>query len=74
MESAIEEALHNNDEITSTGIRNLLAVRWPELQVSIPTIKCVWKEIGWVCTRPHYCQLLRPVSRYFVEIAKIVSN
>ena len=31
----IEEALCNNDEITSTGLRNMLAVRYPELQVLI---------------------------------------
>ena len=32
------------------------------LQVSISTIKCTQKEMGWVCTLPHYCQLLHPVS------------
>lgn len=62
METMIDQALRNNDEITSTGLRDMLAVRYPELQVSIPTIKRVRREIGWVCTRPHYCQLLRPVS------------
>ena len=62
MESVIEDALRSNDEITSTGLRSLLDSRWPELQVLIPTIKCVRKEMGWVCTRPHYCQLLQPVS------------
>jgi len=41
MESVIEDVLCNNDEITSTGLRSLLDSRWLELQVSIPTIKCV---------------------------------
>ena len=62
MRHMIEEALINNDELTSRGIKSLLTARWPELQVSIPTIKRVRKRLGWVCTRPHYCQLLRPVS------------
>jgi len=62
MRSAIEEAYNGNDELTSTGIKSLLMARWPDLQVSIQTIKRTRKDMGWVCTRPHYCQLLRPVS------------
>ena len=62
MRSLIEEALTRNDEITSRGLKNLLSAQWPDLQVSIPTIKRVRKEMEWVCTKPHYCQLLRPVS------------
>ena len=61
MKSVIDEALCNNDEVTSTGLKRLLT-RWPELRVSIATIKRVRREMGWVCTSPHYCQLLRPVS------------
>ena len=62
MKVMIEEALNNNDEITARGIKTLLTAQWPELRVSIPTIKRVRKNMEWVCTRPHYCQLLRPVS------------
>ena len=57
----MEQELRKNDELTSTGIKALLLERWPDLRVSIPTIKRVRKEMGWVCTRPHYCQLLREV-------------
>ena len=46
MRLVIEEALTSNDEITSRGIRNLLTSQWPELQVSIPTIKRVHKNMG----------------------------
>jgi len=59
---AIEESLQNDDEITSRGIKNLIAARWPDVAVSISTIKRVRRLMGWVCTRPHYCQLLRDVS------------
>ena len=62
MRQVIEEELTNNDEITSTGIRSLLLSRWPDLRVSVATIKRTRREMGWVCTRPHYCQLLREVS------------
>ena len=62
MRVAIEEMYNGNDELTSTRIKRLLTERWPDLQVSISTIKLTRKEMGWVCTRPHYCQLLHPVS------------
>ena len=38
MKTVIEETLHNNDEV---GLKSLFAARWPELQVSIATIKRV---------------------------------
>lgn len=62
MKVMIEDAINDNDEITARGIQSLLTARWPDLRVSIPTIKRVRKNMQWVCTRPHYCQLLRPVS------------
>ena len=62
----IEQEMRKNDELTSTGIKALLLEKWPHLQVSIPTIKWVGKEMDWVCTRPHYCQLLREVISLYV--------
>lgn len=63
MMEMLNAALLNNDELTARQARDLLTERWPEIQVSLPTIKRVRrKELGWVCTRPHYCQLLREVS------------
>ena len=73
MKTMIEEAYNGNDELTSTGLKRLLSERWPDLQVSIPTIKPIQKEMGWVCTRPHYCQLLRPVSKACVKFNRIVA-
>lgn len=40
MRAATEEMYNRNDELTSTRIRCLLTERWPDLQVSISTIKC----------------------------------
>lgn len=62
MKVFIEEQLQRNNELTSTAMKRLLVDRWPHLQVSIATIKRVWRKLGWVCTRPHYCQLLRDVQ------------
>lgn len=58
----IEEELQRNDELTSTTIKELLLRKWPDVNVSISTVKRTRREMGWVCTRPHYCQLLREVS------------
>ena len=58
MMAYIKEKLRENDELTATGIKTELLRKWPDLKVSIPTIKHVRKEMGWVCTRPHYYQLL----------------
>ena len=61
MKRFIEEEYRKNDELTSTAVKALLLQKWPEVQVSISTIKRVRRKMGWVCTRPHYCQLLREV-------------
>ena len=63
MESFIEE-LKRNNELTSTAINTLLIRKWPDLSVSTSIIKGIRREIGWVCTRPHYCQVIREVCSY----------
>ena len=73
MRAAIEEMYNENDELTSTRIKRLLTERWPDLQVSIPTIKRTRKEMDWVCTKPHYRQLLRPVNSVS-RVALVYSN
>ena len=55
------EELTKNDELTSTTTKVSLTQKWPDLRVSTSTIKRVRRQIGWVCTSPHYCQLLREV-------------
>ena len=59
----LNEALSENDELTARQARDLLTERWAGIQVSLSTIKRIRrKDLGWVCTKPHYCQLLRDVS------------
>jgi len=62
MKRFMEDKLRTNDEVTSTMMKDLLLEKWPDLKVSIRTIKRVRRNLGWVCTRPHYCQLIREVS------------
>lgn len=62
MAAIIDEALSNNDELTAREIRSILVERYPDLNVTLSTVKRVRNKIYWKCTRPHYCQLLRDVS------------
>ena len=65
MLAVLNQALTENDELTARQARCLLIERWPTLQVSLPTIKRIRRtQLGWVCTRPHYCQLLRDVRKF----------
>ena len=45
MKIAIEEASNSDDEITARGVQNSLKARWPDLQVSMSTIKRVRKDM-----------------------------
>ena len=55
-----------NDELL---LQKIIAVdKMANVQVSIATIKLVRQEMGWVCTRPHYCQLLREVCVFCCKI------
>ena len=63
MMSVIEEEMSKNDELTARNARQILMNKWPQLNVSIPTVNCVRREMGWICTKPHYCQLIREVIK-----------
>ena len=62
MQLFLNQKLSENDELTAREARNLLTQQWPTLQVSLPTIKRIRQQIGWVCTKPHYCQMIRDVG------------
>ena len=60
--------MSKDDELSSRRMKTLLREKWPDVHVSIPTIKRTRKDMGWVCTKPHYCQLIREVRKsMFVE-------
>ena len=60
----LDEALAENDELTARKLREMLEERWPEIKVSLSTIKRVRKhDLGWIRTRPKYCQLIRVANR-----------
>ena len=47
----LNQGLSEDDKLTARLARSLLLEKWSNLQVSLPTIKLVHKELGWVCTR-----------------------
>ena len=59
----MNEKLTEDDELTSAKLRELLLENWPELIVTLDTIKRYRRAEGWVCTRPHYCQLIRNINK-----------
>ena len=71
MRRFIDEELQKNDELTSTKIKEMLGEKWPDVIVSKTTIKRERRQLGWVCTRPHYCQFLREVSIISINNPKI---
>lgn len=52
MMDVLELAWSENDELTARQARSLLMERWPELRVSIQTIKRIRKQMGWVRRDP----------------------
>ena len=54
----INDKLEEDDKLTSTKLRALLMQNWPGLNVSLTTVKRYRRKQGWVCTHPHYCQLI----------------
>lgn len=59
----IDNAMVENDELTSRQLRDLVEERWPEIKASLSTYKRARKDLGWVATRPKYCQLIREANQ-----------
>ena len=55
----IDEILNQDDETTCVQLRSLLHERFPDINVSLSTVKRARKDLGWVSSTPHYCQLIR---------------
>ena len=63
MLSMINNELKENDEATARYLRAMLIEKYPELEVTISTVKRQRQALGWVNTRPHYCQLIRTLNK-----------
>ena len=64
MLSTMEDCLRNDDKLTARKLKVKLSEKFENFpEVSLSTIKRNRKERGWVCTRLHYCQLLRNANK-----------
>ena len=63
MVRAIDGMLLEDDELNSCQLREQLLQKFPLLECMLATIKHIRKRIGWVLTRPHYCQLIREANK-----------
>ena len=59
----IDDALTQNDELTTQQLYNVLIRKFPNLCVSLSTVKRARYELGWVVTMPKYCQMIREANK-----------
>ena len=63
MAVVMNSELERNDEATARQLCSTLMEKYPTLNVSLSTMKHQRKQLGWVCTRPHYCQLIQELNK-----------
>ena len=59
----IDEVLSQDDETTCVQLRSLLHEQFTNINVSLATVKRARKDLGWVSSTPHYCQLIREKNK-----------
>ena len=59
----IDDLLAKDDEITCTQLHQQLHDKFPQVKVSLATVKRAKKDLGWVSSTPHYCQLIREKNK-----------
>ena len=64
----IESELTKDDEVTASHLRNTLKEKHPSLEVSLTTTKRALHDLDWLCTRPHYYQLIREGSFSLINL------
>ena len=54
----IDDTMAENDELTSLQLYNMFEEKYPEVSISISTIKQARRELGWVAKRTRYCAMI----------------
>ena len=54
----IDEAMANDDELTSTQLYKKLLESYPESRASCSTVVRARRDLGWVCKRTRYCAMI----------------
>ena len=63
MKEFIDTELQANNEVTAEQLQRSWKEKFPDVNVSLSTIKRARKKMGLVFTRPHYCQLIRELNK-----------
>ena len=60
----MDDELVKNDELTARRLRAMLETKWPRMKsVSLTTIKRAWRRLGWIKSRPKYCQMIQEANK-----------
>lgn len=60
----VDDELAKNDELTARRLRAMLETKWPQMKsVSLTTIKRTRRRLGWLKSRPKYCQMIREANK-----------
>ena len=59
----IDNAMEEDDELTAYKLHCKLKKHYPDLNLSISTVRRARKVLGWVSTKPRYCQLKRDINK-----------
>ena len=59
----IDNTMAENDELTARKLMEMLLTEFPNLDMSLSTVKRAKLDLGWVSTKPRYCQLIREANR-----------
>lgn len=59
----IDQAMANDDELTSQKLHWMLLEQFPELRMSNRTVKRARRDLGWVCKKTRYCALISNTNK-----------
>ena len=59
----IDDVMADNNELTARQLRHMLTNQWPELSLSVHTVRRARWKLGWIATHPKYCQLVRELNQ-----------
>ena len=59
----IDETMTEDNELTSRQLFSLFTAKYPELQLSISTVKRAHRHLGWISKKTRYCALIREANK-----------
>ena len=59
----IDEAMTADNELTFRQLFSLFTAKYPEIQISISTVKRARRHLGWISKKTRYCALIWEVIK-----------